>query len=54
MNRRPRYTPKMRGYAYSMDNRPSNVVYKAFFKYAFRRNYEFDTMWNAMLKEQGQ
>ena len=51
--RRPRYTPVMRGYRYSMDNKPSSTVYKAFFKHAFRRNYEFDTMWNAMLKEQG-
>jgi len=29
--RRPRYTPVMRGYRYSMDNKPTDVVYKAFF-----------------------
>lgn len=54
MHRRPRYSPVMRGYRYSMDNKPSDVVYKAFFKHAFRRNYEFNTMWNKMLKEQEQ
>lgn len=51
MHRRPRYTPVMRGYRYSMDNKPSSPVYKAFFRHAFRRNYEFDTMWNKTLKE---
>jgi hypothetical protein len=47
----PKYKPVMRGYRYSMDNKPSDTLEKAFYAHAFRRNVEFDTNWKARLNQ---